>query len=63
MGTTTGTSGADNLVGGSGDDILSGGAGADRLNGGSGNDTRSMVAVVLILFSVDQGRIFDLQGI
>ncbi|MCA6122785.1 hypothetical protein J6500_12885, partial [Bradyrhizobium sp. WSM 1704] len=39
MATTTGTSGADNLVGGSGDDILSGGAGADRLNGGSGNDT------------------------
>src|SRR3954447_2878561 len=39
MATTTGTSSADNLVGGSGTDLLSGGAGADRLNGGSGNDT------------------------
>src|SRR5262245_34229050 len=39
MGTTTGTNGSDNLVGGSGDDVLNGGAGNDRLNGGSGNDT------------------------
>ena len=39
MATTTGTNGADNLVGGSGDDVMSGGAGDDRLNGGSGSDT------------------------
>src|SRR3954447_8876461 len=38
MATTTGTSSADNLVGGSGTDLLSGGAGADRLNGGAGDD-------------------------
>src|SRR5262245_63410811 len=39
MGTTTSTTGNDNLVGGSGDDVLNGGAGSDRLNGGSGTDT------------------------